>query len=211
MTPLRKSILVAASAAVLALLPSSASAAAKVVGDKPKFDNLQSPDFNAGGKNKAFTPKDWLEIEVRIKVALAPEPKSKTCDRLTVKWYVAVDNPDKAGTYLKLTKEVEHVNIPLNEDVYCSVYLSPASIRRLTGSDKAGKTSVKFVGYEVLVDGEIAASDTSGGRDKWWTAASDKISDSSTVPLLSKAETPFAQLWWDRYAEEKSLANAGTR
>ena len=98
------------------------------------------------------------------------------------------------------------MNIPLGEEIYVCVFLSPASIRRLTGSDKAGKGSVKFVGFEVLADGGVVASDTTGGKDKWWTVASEKISESSTVPLLSKAETPFADCWWDRYAEEKSIA-----
>lgn len=206
-TSFRKTAMFAATAAVLALFPCSVFGETKVEADKPKFDNLPSPEFS-GSKGKAWAPNDWLEVEVRIKVSMRPEPKSKTCDRLSVKWYVAVENPDKAGTYLKLVKEVQHVNIPLEKDVYCSVYLSPASIRRLTGSDKAGKGSVKFVGYEVLVDGQVAASDTSGGKDKWWTVASEKIADSDTVPLLSKAETPFAQMWWDRYAEEKSIAAA---
>jgi hypothetical protein len=142
---------------------------------------------------------------------MEPTPKTKTCDRLTIKWYVAVDNPDKAGTYLKFSKEIEHVNIPLDEKVYCSVYLSPASIRRLTGSDRAGKGAVKAVGFEILVDGQVAAFDSSSGG-KWWSdpKAAAKFADSDVVPLLSKAETPFAQMWWDRYAEEKSIA-AGAR
>jgi len=202
---IRKPVLLAAAAVMISLFPTMASAKAKVDADKPKFDNLPSPEF-AGTKGEAWRPKDWLKVETRIKVAMSPDPKTKTCDALTVKWYVAVDNPEKAATYLKFTKEVQHVNIPLDEDIYVCVFLSPASIRRLTGSDKAGKSSVKFVGFEVLVDGEELATGTSGGKEKWWTIPSDKISDSSTVPLLSKSETPFAAMWWDRYAEEKSMA-----
>jgi hypothetical protein len=213
MTPLfHKSALFAAAAAILALFPCTASAQAKykVSADKPKFDDLQSPQFS-GTKNKSFTPKDWLEVETEIQVQMAPTPKTKTCDRLTIKWYVAVDNPEKSGTYLKFTKEIEHVNIPLDEKVYCSVYLSPSSIRRLTGSDRAGKGAVKAVGFEILVDGQVAAAESSSGG-KWWSdaKAAAKFSDSEVVPLLSKAETPFAAMWWDRYAEEKSLA-AGAR
>ncbi len=174
--------------------------AAKVTGDKPTFDELQSPEFS-GGKQKSFKPKDWLEIEAKIAVALAPEPKSKTCDRLTVKWFVAVKNSEKSGSMLLLTKDVEHVNIPLGEEVYCSVYLSPASIKRLTGSDRAGKNVVEAVGYEVLVDGRSVASDTTKFKAGWWNMASDKISRSESVPLLDKTETPFSNMWWDRYAE----------
>lgn len=174
--------------------------AAKVVGDKPAFDDLPSPEFN-GGKQKSFKPKDWLEIEAKLKVSLAPEPKSKTCDKILVKWYIAVKNPEKPGTMLLLTKDIEHVNIPLDEDIYCSVYLSPASLKRLTGSDRGGKTAVEYVGYEVLVNGEKVAAETSKGKAGWWNVASPKISRSEAVPLLNKSETPFSNMWWDRYAE----------
>lgn len=174
--------------------------AAKVVAEKPTFDDLTSPEFS-GGKQKGFKPKDWLEIETKIKVSLSPEPKSMTCDRLTVKWYVAVKNPEKPSTMLLLTRDVEHVNIPLEEEIYCSVYLSPASIKRLTGSDRGGKGAVEAVGFEILVNGVKVAEDTTKFRNGWWSAASDKISRADSVPLLNKTETPFSNSWWDRYAE----------
>lgn len=198
---LRKSLSLTVSAIVVGLSIGSAHGqAAKVVAEKPEFNDLQSPEFS-GGKQLQFKPKDWLLIESKLKVSMSPEPKSKTCDKLSVKWYVAVKNPDKPGTMLLLTKDVEHVNIPLDEEVYVSVYLSPASIKRLTGLDKAGKGAVEAVGYEVLVNGEKVASDTTKFKVGWWAAASDKISRSDAVPLLNKSETPFANMWWDRYAE----------
>ena len=203
---LRKSISIATFAILTA---SSASAqSASVIADKPAFDDLQSPEFS-GGKQKGFKPKDWLEIETKVKVSLSPEPKSKTCDRLTVKWFIAVKNPDKAGTMLLLTRDIEHVNIPLGEDVYCSVYLSPASIKRLTGFDRAGKNSVEAVGYEILVNGVKVAAETTKFKVNWWNMPSDKISRSDAVPLLTKAETPFNNMWWDRYAEVSNESRGG--
>jgi hypothetical protein len=195
---LRKSLSLTASAVIAGFMIGSAHGqAAKVVGEKPAFDDLQSPEF-AGGKQKSFKPKDWLEIEAKLKILIDPVPKSKTCDKLTVKWYIAVKNPDKGG-FLLLTKDVEHVNVPLDEEIHCSVYLSPASIRRLTGSDGGGKNAVEYVGYEVLINGKVEAKQTSKGKVDWWTSSS--LSKSDTVPLLNKAETPFANSWWDRYAE----------
>jgi hypothetical protein len=179
---------------------SASGQAAKVTSDKPSFDDLQSPEFS-GGKQKGFKPKDWLEIETKVKVQLSPEPRSKTLDRLTVKWFVAVKNPERSGGMLLLTRDIEHVNVPLNEDVYCSVYLSPASIKRLTGSDRAGKGSVEAVGYEILINGVKVAEETTKFKVGWWNVASDKISRSDAVPLLSKPFTPFSNMWWDRYAE----------
>jgi hypothetical protein len=180
---------------------STASAQAyKVEPAKPSFDDLSSPDFNVG-KQKDFKPKDWLEIESSFKIQMSPEPPSKTAERVMIKWYVAIEHPDKKNAYLLLTKEITHVNVPLNEDVFSSVYLSPASIKRITGRDRAGKSVVYLVGYEVLINGEKVAQESSKGQAGWWNTASDKISRSDTVPLLNKAETPFASMWWDRYAE----------
>lgn len=181
--------------------------ASKVVGEKPMFDDLPSPIFSGGGKDKSFKPKDWLEIETKLKISLSPEPPSKTLDRLVVKWYIAVKNPEKAGSMLLLTKEITHVNVPLEEEIYSSVYLSPGSIKRLTGSDKGGKGAVEYVGYEVLVNGEKKAEATNKGPDGWWNKASEKISRSETVPLLNKNETPFSNMWWDRYAETSAERN----
>jgi hypothetical protein len=200
---IRQSALLAIMAASVFLAPCALRGETQVLADKPKFDDQMSPDFS-GAKSKTWKPKEWLEVETKIKVQMKPEPKSKTCERLSVKWYVAVKNPEKSGLLLKLVKEVEHVNIPLNEDVYCSVYLSPASIRRLTGMDRASKAAVEYVGFEVIIDGKVVASEIDKGKPKWWTMPSDKISDSDTVPLLSKPETPFAHMWWDRYAEVKT-------
>jgi hypothetical protein len=202
MRNLRLSLLSAATVATLCIsFQSTANAQAyKVEPEKPAFDDLPSPDFNTS-KTKDFKPKDWLEIEAAFKIQMAPEPPSKTAERVMVKWYIAVEHPDKQGAYLLLTKDITHVNVPLNEKIFSSVYLSPASIKRLTGRDRAGKAVVNLVGYEVLINGEKVAQETSGSKVGWWNTASDKISRSETVPLLNKSETPFANMWWDRYAE----------
>jgi hypothetical protein len=93
------------------------------------------------------------------------------------------------------------VNVPLNEETFTSVYLSPSSVKRLTGSDRGGKKAVYLVGYEVLVNGEKVAQESNKEKPGWWNIASDKISRSDTVPLLNKSETAFSNMWWDRYAE----------
>ena len=159
---LRKFLAISAVTIITGLAMGNASGqAVKVTADKPTFDDLVSPEFSgSGGKQKAFKPKEWLDIETKLRVLMSPEPKSKTCEKITVKWYVAVKNPEKSGTLLLLTKDVEYVNVPLDRDVFCSVYLSPASIRRLTHSDRANKHTVEFVGYEIFVNGEKHAQDT---------------------------------------------------
>ncbi len=197
----RRILLAALAGCLTAFLPVTAVAqAAKATTEKPSFDDLPSPEFG-GTKNKSFKPKNWLEVEAKFNLAMRPEPKSGIAERVLVKWYVAVQDPERSGRYLLLTKDVNHVNVPLNEDVYTSVYLSPGSLRRLTGSDRAGKRAVHMVGFEILVNGEKVGQETSQGEAGWWNTASDRISRSETVPLLSKADTPFSNMWWDRYAE----------
>jgi hypothetical protein len=199
--PRRIILSITLSSIVAVLAPASLfGQAVKVTAESPSFDDLPSPQFS-GVKNKSFKPLDWLEIEVPMKVEMKPEPPSKTCDKLTIKWYVAVKNVDKPGTFLLFSSEVDHVNVPLNEEVFGSVYISPASLRRITGSGTGGKSAVEFVGYEILVDGEKKADGTNKGKVGWWNSASDKISRSEVVPLLNKSETPFSAMWWDRYPE----------
>ena len=194
-------------AAVLALagfpLGTATAQTPKLNADKPTFEDLQSPQFSTPGKQKNFKPKDWLEVEAKINIAGGAASKGKVCERLLVKWYIAVKNPERASYFLLLTKDIEYMNIPYDEDLRVSVYLSPISIKRLTGTDRPGKNSVEAVGYEVLVNGVKVAEETSSGRFKvgWWNNPGEKVSKNDTVPLLNKNETPFRAMWWDYYAE----------
>ena len=151
-----------------------------------------------GAGRKSFKPKHWLEVEAKVKVDVRPEPKVPFIDRVTVKWYIAVENPEGRG-FLLLTKDVNHVNVPTDEDFYVSCYLSPSTIKRLTGKDRAGKSSVDTVGLEVLWNGVKIGEATSKRDEGWWNAAS--LSRTDKYPLLNKNETPFKMFWWDRYAE----------
>lgn len=171
--------------------------------DRPEFDDLRSPEI--GDSNKTFRSKDWLEAEVKFKVTSSNKDEVFV-DAVTVRWYVAVKNPDGKG-YLLLKKEVNHVNVPVGEEIYASVYLSPNSVKRLSGSERAGKSILSHVGGEILVNGKSPVDETGyfTSKDKpgWWTAAGLTAYDK--IPLLNKSETPFSILWWDRYAEVKPV------
>lgn len=185
---------------ILATTMADAQTAARAKAEKPVFEEIQSPQIATQTRQKRFTPRDWLEIEGSITIDARPEPPSGMLDRLIVKWYVAIKNPDKRGEFLLLTREVTHVNVPINEEIFSSVYLSPSSIRRISGNYRNAKGSVEYVGYEVMFNGEVIQT-ASIGPDQWWTKASDRIAANDSVPLMTKPETPFAAMWWDRYAE----------
>ena len=206
-TPSLRRIIPFLGAALLAActLQSARAQQFKVTGDEPALDSLLSPQLSSS-TSKKFRPKEWLEVETRLMVQMAPEPKSKTCDTLTVKWYVAVANPEQRGTFLLFTREVNHVNIPTGEEIYVSSYMSPASIRRILGTDRNPEKAVEVVSYEVLINGEPKAYGTSKATFKhgWWDKGGDKLVRSEVVRLLDKSETPFSIFWWDRYAEVES-------
>lgn len=191
--------------AALTMIGNVHAQAGKVTASDPKFDTLPSPEVGGNTGRKKWKPKDWLEAEVKLNIEMPSSYTQKFIDSVTVKWYVAVENPNGKG-YVLIEKEVEHVNVPVGEDIYSSVYLSPAAIMRLSGSDRASKNVVSHVGGEVLVNGASLQSNkdryfTSKGKIGWWTSGS--LSRYDRIPLLNKNETPFKLLWWDRYAEIK--------
>lgn len=185
---------------LLALLTTSTQAQVQVADiDKPNFESLSSPDF--GGRNsKKFRPKDWLEIEAAMKIPAQNRQQTVIgfIDKVQVKWYLAMKDEAVDKTVL-LTKDITHVNVPVDEEVFSSVYLSPNTLTRLTGSDKARKGSVIAVALEVLVNGVKVGEATSDLQSGWWTSAN--LSRGDQFPLSNKNETPFKNFWWDRYAE----------
>ena len=167
--------------------------------DNPKFTELQSPDIQDGNA-KNFKPKDWLEIEVALKVdKLRNEPEDKYLDQIKVTWHVVVKGQDRKA--YKISKTVTHVNIPTDEEVYVSVYLSPNTLKRITGNARASKSDLEAVGGEVELNGAMVGFFTFGQTKGWWREPLKNVEATSKFPLLDKTQTPFAPLWYDRYAE----------
>ena len=169
-----------------------------------KFDDLQSPDV-AIGKNKKFKPKDWLEIEVTAKLDNIPPANrnEEFHDSVTVAWNIILKGQDRQTYWIK--KTVEHVNVPADEEVVFSVYLSPNTLKRITGKDNGGKSDLDAVGGDISVNG-VRAGFFKAGKFKagWWTAEAPKsVTVTQKYPLMSKDQTPFKLFWHDRYAEIK--------
>ena len=181
----------------------------KIEAAEPEFDDLASPEVGGNTGRKSWRPKDWLEFEVKVRIDARPEPSDGYIDSLKVKWFVAVANRNAQRgdpKYLLMEKEISHVNVPVGEDFYISAYLSPATIKRLTGRDRAGKSAVWGVGGEITCPGAVEparfSSKTLDDRKPWWT--SGELKRAQELPLLNKDETPFKFLWWDRYLQIES-------
>lgn len=120
-TSLRKTLSIGFALTAAVLASASAQQQKADVG-KLVFDNIPSPEVNSG-KAKSFKPKDWLEVEAELTLhpINAEQKKSGFVDQVTVKWYVAVQDPTGGKGYIKLTKDIVHVNVPVDEAIYTSV------------------------------------------------------------------------------------------
>lgn len=187
----------------------AAAQAGKVEASDPKFDELESPNLGGNTGSKRWKPKKWLESEVKFKIKMPKSYTQQYVDSVTVKWYVAIKNPDSKSRQkiLLLEKSIDYVNVPVDEDVYSSVYLSPAAIQRISGSDRASDSIIEAIGGEISVNGTADPRNkkryfSHGKKVGWWS--SSKLSRYDAIALLDKNETPFKFLWWDRYPEIKS-------
>ncbi len=169
---------------------------------KPKIEKLTSPDLGGSIARKSFKPKDWLEVELKMNIK-AQNRKEKFADKVTVKWYIAVKNPEGGKGLILLEKEVTHVNVPIGEDIYVSVYFSPSAIKRITGRDSFSKGMIENAAGVIVVNGVTPSKKTGmftmKGKAGWWNKGS--ITRYDKIPLRNKDETPFKIFWYDRYAE----------
>lgn len=160
---------------------------------KLTYDAQKTPNFQAGdvkGKDVP-NPRDWLEIEVEFEVK---GPKDAIIKELMFRYYVGFK--DSAGQPRILTGDVNHINVVAGEKTYSAAYVAPSVLGEITGNFRRFQpTSVQAVGVEIYYNGVIVGRETSlgGGRTFW---------EGGTQPgVLGKADTPFALLWIDRYAE----------
>ena len=92
-----------------------------------------------------------------------------------------------------------------DEDTVFSIYLSPNTLKRITGKDGGGKRDLEAIGGDISVNGTRVGYVKFGkyGKD-WWNAEAPKsLTVTQKFPLLSKDQTPFKLFWYDRYAEIK--------
>jgi hypothetical protein len=172
-------------ACALALVAVTASAQSPVGPGSVKLGKVQpevvkTPEYNVtGGPQKRSKTGQWLEVEVEF------ETKPEDIDELTFKYTILVEKKLLDG-------EVTHVNIPKGRDHYSVIYVSPRTLEKLTGGKPLTGASIENVWVECSKQGQIL----------------DKASFRPGVPpnlphlpglVLTKDETPFAPLFYDRY------------
>tara|TARA_R110000850_G_scaffold242043_3_gene366687 strand:- start:627 stop:1235 length:609 start_codon:yes stop_codon:yes gene_type:complete len=159
----------------------------------------KTPNFNAADvKSKSVpSPREWLELEVEFEVN---GPSDEVVSDLLFRYYIAI--ADQNGSTRVLTGDVKHVNVFMGDKSYSAVYVSPSRLGEITGDFRRfQKSSIKAVGVEVIYNGVMVGLDStmSGSSQQFWKAGTV----SPEPGVLGKAETPFALLWLDRYADSE--------
>jgi hypothetical protein len=146
---------------------------------------VAAPDYGIGQYRVAANER-WLEVEVEFNAA--PE----WTDELTLKYYILFNGR-------LLTGEVTHVNISggLNRSV---MYVLPVALARFAGNRPLLPNIFQNIAIQIVQGGAVKDELSLARAPAQWFAALPPI----TGFVLNKNETPFAPLYWDRYAQIKT-------
>lgn len=163
---------------------------------KIEYDVQPTPLFQTGGgvkSKKVPRQKSWLEVEVEFEVKAGN--KEGVVNDLQFRYYIALKGPE--GTKM-LVGDVNHVNMLEGDKLFSVVYISPATLGKVTGKYRDfQKSAVNAVAVEVSYNGRVIGGESTGGSGRWWEGLS------AEQGVLPKGKTPFALLWLDRYADVK--------
>ncbi len=145
---------------------------------------IATPDFGIGQYRGASNDR-WLEVEVEFNAA--PE----WTEELSLKYYILFNGR-------LLTGEVTHVNISggLNRSV---MYVVPVAVARFAGNRPVLPNAFQNIGVQIIQGGAVKDESSLVRATGQWFAALSPVSGF----VLNKNETPFAPLYWDRYAQIK--------
>lgn len=170
-----------------------------------KVQVQKTPDFTLKGGTtaKPSRQKDWIEIEAEFKTERpkGPDSKADVIGELTFNYYVFLNSSVKEHARV-LTAQVVHSNVPIDEISRSVVYISPSTIRRITGRPEGNVSLVSMYAVEVTMGGTTVGFFTKGAaKGKWWDAAGAPAKEPA---LMAKSKTPFAPLWGDYHADEQA-------
>ncbi len=201
----------------LVFAPASARAQAPAANAKEELVKIKSgetilqktPKFQVDGpRDKHWTPLDWIEIEVEAEAILSKKSTDKkqiSYPEATFRYYVYLEgqSPDKSRI---LTGEVVHTNVPIKEKIHSCMFITPSTIKSLTGKQEGSPSSIKYWGVTVTIGGEMVGYKVKAGspgtaEKPWWE---DPKAPAKEAALKNKNETPFSMLWADYYLDIKA-------
>jgi hypothetical protein len=149
---------------------------------------ITSPQFTYTGAEQYTTNQRdrWLEVEVEF------EAKPLFTDELTLRYFVLVNGQ-------LLTGEVTHANIPAGRENRSVMYAPPQVLARVVGDRGMSTALVQNITVQIVQKGAVIDELNLARAPAQWYKTLPALSGA----LLNKNETPFAALYWDRYAEIK--------
>ncbi len=146
----------------------------------------KSPEI-PGADIKRYTPGTWIELEVEFSSnqVLTPE--------LEFKYYLLLGGQC-------LTGDITHVNVPAGQSLFSVMYVPPRTVGTLLKGQPFSPAAIQNVAVQIMKPGApqpLAEKVLKPGPLFYRTM--------QQVPgmLVTKAETPFAHFWWDRYESIK--------
>jgi hypothetical protein len=149
---------------------------------------VSAPQFAyTGAQQYPTNQRDrWLEVEVEF--SAAPE----FTNELTFKYFILLNGK-------LLTGEVTHVNVAAGRENRSVMYVSPRALARFVGNRAVTPNAVENIAVQILQQGAIKDELSLVRSAGQWYASLPQRSGF----VLSKNETPFAPLFWDRYEQIK--------
>src|SRR5213075_2775447 len=150
---------------------------------------ISTPEFNYGGGGQyRINQRDrWLEVEVEF--VAAPD----WTDELTFKYYILFNGN-------LLTGEVTHLNIPAGREKRSVTYVPPRALARFANNRPITENSCQNIAVQIVQQGTLKHEASLAKAPPQWYSAMPQVSGL----LLTKDQTPFAPLYWDRYEQIKS-------
>jgi hypothetical protein len=173
-------------------LPLSALAEGQV---SPEFQVLKitrnlvsAPQFvYTGAQQYPTNQRDrWLEVEVEFSATPV------VTDDLTLNYLILING-------ILLSGEVTHTNVGGDRENRSVMYASPRVLARFTGNRAMTANAVQNICVQITQRGMVKDELSLIRAQSQWYEALPRIKGL----LLTKNETPFAPLYWDRYAQIK--------
>ncbi|MEM7144960.1 MAG: Amuc_1102 family pilus-like protein [Verrucomicrobiota bacterium] len=162
----------------------------KVEVEDISIEIVETPEYSTSESKKLPKKQEWVEIEVIFQ----PEGRTESgiVENLEFSYYVMLGD-EKTMLYEK----INHVNMLLDEATASVVYIAPSTILGLFGREASASKAVAAVAVEIRHNGALVGGDaTLEPSSRWWQTKTQ-----TPGKLKKKSDTPFAPLWWDRYAD----------
>ena len=176
-------------AAVFLLRSNAAAQSRDFVLTKITKNFVATPQFTYSGAQQfpANQRDRWLEVEAEF--SAAPE----FTDDLTFKYFILISGK-------LLTGEVTHTNIAAGRDNHSVMYVSPRTLTRLLGNRPIAPNAVQNIAVQIVERAAVKSELSLERAAPQWFASLPQVAGF----VLTKNETPFAPLYWDRYEQIKA-------